>query len=215
VTRGALAAAVLATGLVGLVACGDDGSTVSARSTDTAPAQLPTAAQARAALLTADDLGPGWTPRSVPAQGDTLCGVTPVTPGSPVRGRSGFQRSPAGPFVVHRFVGFPPGGAVAAMAALRDAIADCDETEAGPPSQRVTWSVRSIEPPPAGDDSIGVRLTTGDAGNGLPTQLDEVVFRRGEFVGLVAHAAVGDLDPALSDRAVRAADRRLLVLAGG
>jgi hypothetical protein len=214
--RAVLVFAALAAVALGGVACGDDDSAADTTSTVDPPVALPTAAQVRGALLTAADLGTGWTLRRVPAESDTLCGVAAVTPTSPVRGRTGFQRGGTGPSIVHRFVGFPPGGAVALMSAVRDAVATCTETTAEASGRRVTWVVRVVEAPPVGDEAaIAVRLTTGDAGGGLPAEVEEVIFRRGEFVGAIAHAATGSADHAITLRAARAADRRLLVLAGG
>lgn len=208
-------AALAAVALFG-AACGDGDSAAGTTPTVEPPLALPTAAQVRGALLTAADLGTGWTLRRVPAESDTLCGVAAVTPTSPVRGRAGFQRGGTGPSIVHRFVGFPPGGAVPLMSAVRGAVAACTETTAEVGGRRVTWAVRVVEAPPVGDEAaIAVRLTTGDAGGGLPAEVEEVIFRRGDFVGAVAHAATASVDHAITLRAVRAADRRLVILAGG
>lgn len=195
--------------------CGADEKPESSAPVSTPPPKLPTEAQVRAALLTADDLGPGWTSQSIPRESTPLCGVVTTANDSPVRGRSGFQRGPSGPFVAQRFVGFPEGGAPAVMAALRAAINSCDTTTTQSGTTSVTWRVTPLAAPPVGDDVLGVRLTSDDAGNGRPAVAEEVILRRGEFVGGVAHVSLGELDPALTERAVKATDRKLFMLAGG
>jgi hypothetical protein len=208
-------AAALALGVLGVAGCDDGSDTPVATATATAPRALPTATQVRDALLTPADLGPGWTAQSVPRQGDPLCGVETTAATAPVRGRAGFRKSPSGPFVLERFVGFPEGGAGAVMSALRAALEDCDETVSESQGTRVVWRVQTVPEATAGDEVLSVRLTTRDAGQGLPAIADQHIFRRGDFVGGVAHISVGDLDPAITIRALEAADRKLFMLAGG
>lgn len=212
----AILAAALAVGALGVAGCDGSDDPTSSTPAETAPRDLPTEVQVRDALLTPTDLGPGWTTQSVPRESAPLCGVETTAATAPVRGRAGFRKSPSGPFVVERFVGFPPGGAAAVMSALRTALDECDETVTERDGIRVVWSVQRV--PGAldvGDESVSVRLATDDAGQGLPTFVEETIFRRGEFVGGVAHAAPGDLDSAITVRAVKAADRKLFILAGG
>jgi hypothetical protein len=195
--------------------CGADENPESSVPVTTTTPELPTEAQVRAALMTADDLGPGWTSQSIPQESTPLCGVVTTANSSPVRGRSGFRKSPTGPFVAQRFIGFPEGGAPAVIAELRAAIDSCDTTTTQSGTTQVTWRVTPLAAPFVGDDVVGVRLTTDDSGTGRPAVAEEVIFRRGEFVGGVAHVSLGELDPALTERAAKAADRKLFMLAGG
>jgi hypothetical protein len=212
----ALAAVLASAGVLLLFGCGEEtaATPTTARVTEP-PAALPTEAQVRDALLTADDLGVGWVSRSVPRESPPLCGVAFTPSGAPVRGRAGFRKAAAGPFVTQRFVGFPPEGAAAMMSRLRAALADCAEGTVDAGGVSVKWTVTVIPSDTVGDESVAVRLQTGDTGQGLPARADEVIFRRGEFVGGVAVITLGDADPTLVKRAVQAADRKLFVLAGG
>lgn len=211
----AVPAAALAMGVLGVAGCDGDDTATTPTPSATAPRELPTEAQVRDALLDAADLGPGWTTQSVPRESHPLCGVQTAAATAPVRGRTGFRKSPSGPFVVERFVGFPPGGAATVMSALRAALEDCDETVTERNGTRVVWRVLTMPPAITADEALSVRLTADDAGQGLPATAEETIFRRGEFVGGVAHISTEDVDSAVTLRAVKAADRKLFVLAGG
>jgi hypothetical protein len=185
--------------------------------TATAPAD---AARLSAALLTGDDLPPGW--RVVDAGGPIPSSYAWCPAGAPLpvaplaQVARSFEAGALGPILYQSVLQFRSGEATQALAALRATASACtwDESEGDvEPMQFELSAATELDP---GDEALHRRLTArwGE----LVAYADVVVVRQGAFLAILTHLAVGDghtrLDARLTDWASGRVAAKLAGLAG-
>ena len=152
------------------------------------------AATPRTALLAEADLPDGWTAADAPgpaASAYAWCpGGSAALPVSPIdRAGRVFSRGPVGPLVYQDVLQFAPGETHAAFAAVRAHPEPCDWAELTTDDSPMLFHLGAASELPLGDGAVARRLEA--EWDGVLLSADVIVIRRGEFVAVLAHVALG------------------------
>lgn len=169
----------------------------------------------RGALLTADDLPPGWSAyASEPFP--PPCGELPaLETAAAARVEQTFGERAVGPFLRQLVASYPPGAAAAALAATRQLFDDCPDWRGSYAGQSFRFRVAPLAFPALGDDSFALQLAA-DGPLFLEAASVLVFVRRGDVVTLLAYTAAGfggaAVDRELTEQLAHRADARLRVV---
>ena len=186
-------------------------------STSAPGAALPTAKKLSGALVTAEDLGEGWSEVAIETLGAELCGVVPLKAPGTTKARAEFVRVADSALVQGGLTAYPSGAATAAVAALRTATNGCTsypvtvKNSATGTSQAFTVGVEPVTLPNVGDERLGLHLEVRDAG-GKPQRTLYAVIRRADVIAALTVTGV-KADRALFDRLLPVVDERFAKVA--
>ncbi len=198
----------------GLAGCG--GSSTPTRAKTTAhPSRnaLPTPEQLRPTVLTADDLGAGWTEIELENPAGQICGIQPLAAAGTTKSRASFGRSDDQAAVFRAGVtAYPKGTATGAVSTLRAATAACSSyrlasTDAKGAATETRVDVRTLDVGELGEERLGLRLSVPS----LKQVILYAVVRRGDVVTALAQSAEKP-DVAAFTAIVAKADTRLAKL---
>lgn len=155
-------------------------------------------------LIERDDLPTGWMVADVDAP---IASVPGVEPGKSILVSSFFQQSDLGPYLAHMLLHTED------LIDARDAFdaieVELDEAEV---LDRITEQVRSWATEPVefeefGDETIAFKAI-GDTGL-VPVEADIVATREGQYITLIIHAQLMEVDTDLTEEFVQTAIERL------
>jgi hypothetical protein len=166
------------------------------------------------ALLTLDDLPPGWTTPSPSPDSSAFCNQD-ITIRPTARADADFERGQS--FVFHGLGAYNRGEAAAAMDQERKTLANCTQwTETDSDGTTTTYRVRPLSFPKLGDETLAFRLSAEAAG--AVAEVDGVFIRRGDVISRVGNGQVGVrvavVDSALTEQLARKANAKLAAAAG-
>lgn len=227
-TRASRIAGLIALLAVAVASCSSGGDaperaqTVEATTTTTAAGETTTTegsidqSQLDAALLTIEDVPPGYTEYTDPNADDdsSFCEGSDPTEEFPEIAKAEVQFSQGGetgPFIFDSVVLFAPGDAENFMQAVTDALTACQtftQTDSDGTVLDVTLSPISF--PSLGDQTLATNLTIDD---GTLSALGDFVFvRNGDTVTYIATLGVGENDSTVTEAMARRAQEKLEAL---
>ncbi|MET7301674.1 permease-like cell division protein FtsX [Embleya sp. NPDC005575] len=175
--------------------------------------------RARRAVLTVDDVGPGWSagaltdtepkPAAAPysgSSGDAGCDrALQSVPTGPTRVALGadriFEQDRTGTQLVASVQVYEGDGAAVQLAKSRAMVTGCADLDL--PWNGGTARFRAIAAPTVGEEAVGMRIVVNQGGG--PKAVDSILVRMGPNVATVSVLGDVDVDPTALDRLVRRA----------
>lgn len=199
---------------IALVGCGSNSAPATAPTKTGAAKALPLPATLRTALVTAEDVGAGWTEIDLGDATGDICGITPLRAPRTTTAAATFGRTDDSAVLVRSGVtAYPAGGAAKALSALRTATADCSTyqlayTDAKGAKAETRVEVAPLDIGSPGDDRLALTLTFPERG----AKARYAVIRRGNTLAAVARSGSSPTTAQFSP-IVAKADERLAVVA--